>query len=95
MIDLPERGELEQIAALASKSGEQHELTANDVAVVLQAYINIHQGDPITTLLRNPETGEIAHRVAEGGVHMWRVSGPDGSQYNDLEPTLPGWEKIG
>ena len=94
-IDMPERPELEAIAKLASESGEKHPLTANDVAVILQSYRQLHEGDEVGSLLRNPDTGALAHRVSENGLHLWRCSAPDGSQWNDTQPTLDGWEKIG
>jgi hypothetical protein len=92
-IDIPERAVLEQIAAIASESGEGHPVTANQVACVLAAYRTIHQGDPPGTIRRDPETKAIAHRVAEGGVHLWRISAPDGDHWNDMSPTLE-WPEV-
>jgi hypothetical protein len=96
MIEIPERAILEEIAKLASESGDQTPISPNSVAVVLQAYINVYGGDSVGTLLRDPESGTIAHRVKnESGLHMWRISDPAGVQYNDMQPHLAGWEKIG
>lgn len=64
------------------------------VAAVLAAWQSIREGDPIGTVRRCPDTGGIAHRVSVEGVHMWRVSMPDGSQHNDLQPTLR-WPIVG
>lgn len=67
-------------------------LTAEQVAQVLGAYNAVRAGDPVGTIARNPETGAVAHRVVEAGVHLWRCSHPDGTQWSDLSATLPGWD---
>jgi hypothetical protein len=87
MIEIPEDSVLEQIAQVASEP--EQTLTRNHVAAVLAAYSNVMGGDPIGTVRRDPETGALALRVKADGLHMWRVSVPDGTQYNDLQPTLP------
>jgi hypothetical protein len=91
MIDVPEDKVLEQIAQVASES--EFPITTNQVAAVFTAYKNITGGDPLGTIRKNPETGEIAHRVNSEGLHLWRVSHPDGTQYNDLQPTLD-WPEV-
>jgi len=91
MIDIPDDKILEQIAQVASEQGQL--LTRNQVAAVLTAYNNITGGDPIGTIRRHPDTGALAHRVVADGLHMWRISDPDGTQYNDLAPTLD-WPQI-
>jgi hypothetical protein len=93
VIEMPADAALEQIAKVASEADES--LTVNQVAAVLAAYNNVMAGDPVGTLRRDPETGAIAMRANVDGLHMWRVSSPDGNQYNDLQPTLNGWDKIG
>jgi hypothetical protein len=92
MIEMPSDPMLEQIAQVASEEGEP--LTSNQVAAFIAAYNNIMSGEPIGTMLKNPETGAVAIRANVDGLHMWRVNAPDGSQWNDLQPTLEGWEKI-
>lgn len=87
MIEIPSAPTLEQIANVASEEGEA--ITANQVGAVLAAYIAIHEGDALGTVRRDPNTGALAMRVNVEGMHMWRVTVPDGSQYNDLQPTLP------
>jgi hypothetical protein len=82
---------LDQIASVASEKDEP--ITANQVAAVLSARESILDGAPVGTVLRGPE-GEIATRVNDKGLHLWRVVCPDGTLYNDLQPTLP-WPKLG
>jgi len=82
-----EKAQLEQIASIASEEGEP--LTGNQAAALIAAYHNVVSGDPVGTMRRDPETGAIALKVAApDGLLMWRVSVPDGTQYNDLQPTL-------
>jgi hypothetical protein len=67
------------------------DLTPEQIAQVLGAYNAVRSGDPVGTVVRNTDTGAIGHRVTEAGVHVWRCSAPDGTQWSDLSPTLPGW----
>jgi hypothetical protein len=80
------------IAAIAKLLGE--DVSKEQIGQVLSAWNNTLGGDPVGTLRRDPESGGVAHRVDADGVHLWRVSFPDGNQYNDLQPTLP-WPQIG
>jgi hypothetical protein len=83
---------LMQIAKVASEEGE--ELTMAQVAAVLSAREAIIDGDPIGTI-RQGAQGEIAIRVNDQGMHIWRVTCPDGTLYNNLEPTMNGdWKVI-
>jgi hypothetical protein len=91
MIEMPGEAALNQIAQVASEADAP--VTANQVAAVLSAYCAILDGDPVGTIRRNPDTGELAVRVNADGLHLWRVSHPQGGQYNDLQPTLP-WPTI-
>lgn len=91
MIEMPGEEALKQIAHVASESDAP--ISANQVAAVLSAYRAILDGDPVGTVRRNPDTGELAVRVNHNGLHLWRVSHPQGEQYNDLQPTLP-WPTI-
>ena len=79
--------------AIATQLGDSG-LTAEQIAQVLGAYNAVRAGDPVGTIVRNPETGAVAHRVVEAGVHVWRCSHPDGTQWSDLSPTLVGWETV-
>jgi hypothetical protein len=74
-------------------AGHIEDLTAEQVATVLTAWNTVRGGDPVGTVRRDPSTGAIAHRISDGGVFKWRVSGPDGSVWNDMQPSLP-WEVI-
>ena len=78
---------LQQIADVASEPDEAP-LTAAQVGAVLAAREAILDGDPVGTIKRGPD-GEIAVRVNDNGLHLWRVTVPDGTLYNDLQPSLP------
>jgi hypothetical protein len=73
---------------------EDGEVLPSFVRRVLTAWQEIRNGDPVGTTRRNPDTGAIAHRVNDNGLHLWRISAPDGTQYNDTQPTLD-WPKLG
>lgn len=81
---------LQQIADVASEADEP--LTAAQVAAVFAAREAVVGGDPVGTIKRGP-AGEIAMRVESDGMLIWRVTVPDGTQYNDTQPTLP-WPAI-
>lgn len=49
-------------------------------------------GDPVGTIRRS-DAGDIATRVVDGGVPMWRVSHADGTTTTDMQPTL-SWTAI-
>lgn len=93
MIEIPSNATMEQIAHVASEP-DQPPITWQQVAAILAAYNNVIDGDPVGTILKNPDSGAVAVRANVDGLHMWRISAPDGSQYNDLQPRLEGWEKI-
>lgn len=76
-------------------SGNCPDVSDEHVAMVLSAWNTVLNGSPLGTILRNPETGDIAMRVSELGVHKWRVTATDGGQWADMRPTLPGWEPLG
>lgn len=91
MIEMPGEQALGQIAKVASEADAP--ISPSQVAAVLAAYRDIIGGDPVGTMRRDPETGAIALRTNVDGLHLWRVSHPQGEQYNDLQPTLP-WPTI-
>jgi hypothetical protein len=68
-------------------------LTTEQVQAVLTAWNAVRQGDPVGTVLFDPVTKAIAHRVEVEGVQMWRCSAPDGGQWNDMQPTL-AWDVL-
>jgi hypothetical protein len=82
------------VQAITDHLGEQSTVTAEQVNLVLTAWNAVKTGDPVGTIVKDPATGAIAHRVDSDGVHLWRVSAPDGTQWADLSPTLPGWEVL-
>lgn len=94
MIEMPSQKALEQIAKVATEPDAAKPYTHIDVAAILAAYVNVMEGDPVGTILRDPESGSVAVRALDNGLHIWRVSNPNGDVYNDLTPTLLGWEKI-
>lgn len=74
-------------------SNQMDDITDEQVQRVLAALNAVKGGDHVGTIRRNEKTGEVAHRVEELGTHLWRITHPDGSTYNDLQPTLP-WTVI-
>lgn len=60
---------------------------------VLEALNKVREGAAIGTVMRDDTTGFVAHRVDEDGIVLWKVTGPDGTQYNDMQSTLP-WTQI-
>lgn len=78
--------------AVSAHLGGENALTPEQVAQVLAAYNAVQAGEPLGTIARDPATGAVAHRVIADGVHMWRISKPDGTVWNDLSGTLPGWD---
>lgn len=69
-------------------------ITDEQVNTVLAALNHVRGGDPVGSIRFNPKTGAVAHRVEIDGVIQWRVTAPDGSAYNDLQPVLPDWTDI-
>lgn len=63
------------------------EMTADQVTSVMATWRDVLAGDPVGTVRRSDD-GLLAHRVVADGIPMWRVTGTDGSQYNDLSPSL-------
>lgn len=76
----------EIVQAIAAHLGDT--VTADQVSNVLAALDAVREGDPVGVVRRETATGKVAHRVTANGVAQWRVSAPDGEQYNDLQPTL-------
>lgn len=69
-------------------------ITDQQVNDVLAALNHVRGGDPVGAIRFDPKTGSVAHRVESDGVIQWRVTAPDGTTYNDLQPILPGWTDI-
>lgn len=67
------------------------DLTEDQVRQVLTAVEAIRAGAPVGTIVEDPKTGAVAHRVDEGGVIFWSVTAPDGAYWRDMQPTLKGW----
>lgn len=81
-------------AVVATISEQLPEVTDEHVAMVLSAWNNVLNGEPVGTVKTDPVTGNLALRVSENGVHKWRVTAPDGGTWADMQPTLPGWTVI-
>lgn len=79
---------------VAAVSQQAPAVTDEHVAMVLKALYLVQNGDPLGTVLTDPDTGEVALRVAVGGVHQWRITSPDGSSRIELGTTLPGWDVL-
>lgn len=79
--------------ALAEQIATQiPDLNASQVASVMQTWRDVLDGDPVGTVRRS-EDGKVAHRVTADGIILWRVTAPDGNQYNDMTPSL-AWPAI-
>jgi len=66
-------------------------ITDEQVNDVLNALNHVRGGDPVGSIKLDAATGSVASRVEIDGVIQWRVIRGDGTSYNDLQPTLPGW----
>lgn len=69
-------------------------VSVEHVAMVLQAWNTVLAGEPVGTIKKDPVSGNLAVRVSENGVHQWKVTAPNGGQWSDLQPTLPGWDVL-
>ena len=78
------------VEAISQQLGPEFAVTQEQIGLVLGAWNDVQQGAPLGTILRNPETGAIAHRVAQDGRNLWRVSAVNGERWDDLNPTLAG-----
>lgn len=70
------------------------EVTDEHVAMVLQAWNAVVNGEPVGTIKLDPSTGNLARRVSENGIHQWKITAADGGMWSDMQPTLPGWTKL-
>lgn len=80
-----------EIQALKAMLGDT--VTEAQIDAMLAAQEAIVDGSAVGTVVRDKDSGKVAHRVMVNGIAQWRVSGADGEQYNDLQPTLP-WDVI-
>lgn len=78
---------------VAAVSAQLPEISDDQVAAVLAAWNAVKSGEPVGTIVED-QSGSVAVRVSEDGVHMWRVSALDGGTWCDMQPTLPGWAYI-
>lgn len=90
MTDIFSQATPEMVQQVADHSG----YTPEQVNTIIESLNAIREGDPVGTVRRDPATRAVAHRVNAAGIHQWRVSAPDGTGYNDLQPTLPGWPEL-
>lgn len=58
------------------------------------AYQTIHEGEPLGTVRRNKETGDVAQRVDIDGIHKWQVMYARGGNGYDMRRSLPDWELV-
>ena len=82
------------IAETVAAQIPNEDITPGVVTAVLEAYNAVKQGAPLGTVVLNPGNGQIALRFNDGGIHKWKVTSPDGSQWEDHQPTLAGWTVI-
>lgn len=78
---------------IASVAAFAPNLTEAQIAEALTAWNTSQSGAPVGTVLRDDDTGAIAHRIEKNGMPMWKVTTPGGPTYNDMRPTLP-WTQI-
>lgn len=81
----------EIVQRISTHIGES--ITDQQVNDVLSALNFVRAGDPVGTVKLSAE-GSVAQRVEVDGVVQWKVVNLDGSSYNDLQPTLPGWVSL-
>lgn len=67
------------------------EMNEEQVSQVLAALNSVYEGPPVGTIITNPETGAVGHRVSENGVILWKITEANGGTWGSHEPTLPGW----
>ena len=70
------------------------DLAEDDVRRVLAAVESVLEGDPVGTVVQDPETGAVAVRVVENGVPAWKVTTTCGDQWRDVQPRLDGWKPL-
>jgi hypothetical protein len=87
----PKQKRDKEIAGIQAMLGD--DVSAAQIDAVLAAQAALVEGDPVGTVRREEDSGMVAHRVNDGGVVQWRVTGPDGECFNDLQTTLP-WPVI-
>lgn len=68
-------------------------ISTQQVQSVLSAWHNVRSGAAVGTVLFDPVRRVVAHRVEDAGVPVWRCSCVDGSQWSDMQPTLP-WDVL-
>lgn len=81
-------------AVIAAIAEQCPDVTVEHVALVLQAWNAVIDGEPVGTILKDPVTGNLAVRVSENGVHQWKITAPNGGMWSDLQPTFGGWEQL-
>lgn len=79
---------------VAAISSQLPSVTDEQVTMVLDALNTVRNGEPLGTIVENTETGAVAVRVSENGIHQWRVTHADGGTSIDRQPTLPGWSYL-
>jgi hypothetical protein len=71
------------------------DVTEDVVRRVFASYDALLEGAAVGTVVKDPETGAVAVRVAGDGVPRWQVTTVSGDSWVDMQPTLDGWETIG
>lgn len=69
-------------------------VSEDQVRQVLTALAALKEGDPVGTVLRDPDSGAIAVRVIEDGVPAWKVTAINGGEWRDMQPRLDGWKPL-
>lgn len=71
------------------------DVTEDKIRQVFACYESLLEGAAVGTVVKDPQTGAIAVRVAGDGLPRWQVTTVSGDQWTDMQPTLDGWETIG
>lgn len=69
-------------------------VSAEQVSAVLAGLAAAQSGDQVGTLMQDTSTGAVAQRIILDGVHMWRVTKPNGEMWYDMSPKLDGWSVL-
>ena len=91
---MPELDSGSDSAIVTAVAAQLPEITEEQVSMVLSAWNTVQNGEPVGTIVTDPDTGNVAVRVSESGVHVWRVTAPDGGSWSDTQPTMSGWTVI-
>jgi hypothetical protein len=77
------------IEAVAAESG----ITKDEVSKVIQSLESLTEDPKVGTVVRNPDTGDVAIFVRQYTQTYWRVVSSDDRSWVETEPRL-GWDAL-